>query len=50
LEKETTMTPSHKNKKKKGKDGGKLNKALTQEKKLPLLLKGKEELKLARVH
>jgi hypothetical protein len=50
LEKETTMTPSHKNKKKKGKDEAKPNKALTQEKNLPLLLKRKEELKLARVH
>ncbi len=44
------MTPSHKNKKKKGKDEAKPNKALTQEKNLPLLLKRKEELKLTRVH
>jgi hypothetical protein len=50
LEKEATMAPSHKNKKKKGKDGAKPNKALTQEKKLPLLPKGREELKLVRVH
>jgi hypothetical protein len=32
LEKEVAMTPTHKNKKKKGKDGAKPNKALAQEK------------------